>query len=1001
MWDRLSMIDRARYINLAVQNGVTDIGNIRETYNFYKEGGKKVGPTYNKQEKRWYGPDGKIIPYGRGYWSKAIQKYVMYGSDGSVTKYDPLSWARKKDADIVRHRKELEKKHAISYDNPIRITQNNRGGKDSNKDRGALVSQAQVDSTLKYTNLVGLPIEHGLGLAAQESTFNNNLDESRGPGMYYGSPTSGNRWTPEVTNDNKVSPVLMTSDWSYINDNPYRDYIATIEKLPEKEREQAALDGRRDMENKAKKFNINEPPLLHAMKKFKSGKYNPGDPNHTSDVIARGKNLMTSPEMLNMINHSSFNKTYDTGGNLNFPIPSLDEVVEWNMQQNPQILPEANLDTAPLYEAYNEAHPIELPTLTVQGKRPESSYQKAARALGESVKKVLGPNYESLIGPSRVANVNRHLGNPVFEPLNSLGSNVMEFQGPASVGLLNRMMPSQNIGFIRDLFSGKSGDELAQSFIMGNSGLVTEQYAQENPKTALGINLLGDVLFSYGLNKAVPTIKKGVKTTIKEINDLKDTYQYAKTRDLDTLQEYKDAMIDLAMKYIQKYGTPKNTTAGRIRGLAEELRNRDLEMKQVYLRDPEFKQFIEEGNMEQYFREAPEYAYFCYKEGLDPSLKETAAAFIKRQETSIRGVHDVPDDQIENSLTFSKNTKSSDKRGGDNLGTQGGLYTSNSGSLTGQSQAPSISNPEEMIDKIGNRFIKPINHVKEGSYGILAKLHTDFGIDPQLEPLEQIRQFKNKSLFWDVINAPAIEFAPEETPIPRLNLSKNTQYKRMPGGKVAKYSSEINPGYRIKQLDPSIKALVSPYFSPTTLERVLLTSLPEEKVAQIVESQRIPNTSLRTSRWSGVDFDYNDGAFLPYVPSNDFKTLLHYSRLRELGQNKVSNPYVEGLRTAMFDTTAGRIVDWKKLTAKKLDASLKLRNQVRKIKDVTTTAALASIPGSLGYMAYQDYKDRKQAAEAMKDFSDQELAELFNNTSQQSPEYEHIRDAYIYRISNK
>lgn len=34
-WDKLSMADRAKYIQLAVVNGVTDLDNIRSSYNSY------------------------------------------------------------------------------------------------------------------------------------------------------------------------------------------------------------------------------------------------------------------------------------------------------------------------------------------------------------------------------------------------------------------------------------------------------------------------------------------------------------------------------------------------------------------------------------------------------------------------------------------------------------------------------------------------------------------------------------------------------------------------------------------------------------------------------------------------------------------------------------------------------------------------------------------------------------------------------------------------------
>ena len=38
-WDKLSMADRAKYIKLAVENGITELAEIRKTYNSYAEGG--------------------------------------------------------------------------------------------------------------------------------------------------------------------------------------------------------------------------------------------------------------------------------------------------------------------------------------------------------------------------------------------------------------------------------------------------------------------------------------------------------------------------------------------------------------------------------------------------------------------------------------------------------------------------------------------------------------------------------------------------------------------------------------------------------------------------------------------------------------------------------------------------------------------------------------------------------------------------------------------------
>ena len=47
-WNKLSMTDRAAYIKLGIDNGITDLATIRDTYNKYAEGGKK--DSQNKSE---------------------------------------------------------------------------------------------------------------------------------------------------------------------------------------------------------------------------------------------------------------------------------------------------------------------------------------------------------------------------------------------------------------------------------------------------------------------------------------------------------------------------------------------------------------------------------------------------------------------------------------------------------------------------------------------------------------------------------------------------------------------------------------------------------------------------------------------------------------------------------------------------------------------------------------------------------------------------------------
>jgi len=255
------MSDRARYIKLGVQSGVFSLDKIKEIYNSYAGG----GPVYNEGKRRWYNSNGEQLAVGHGYWSEKAKKYVLYGTDGSVTKYGPIEWAKKKRDDTIRTRKRLEREYAIPVANRVSLTQNN-SGKDNNKDRGASVSQNQVDSILKYAKLTGVPTYEALGLYAQESTFNNA--DSRTPGLFYDRDLPNGKWAPEYIESlkNTVSPVLMGSTWSYINDNPYNDYIATLEKIKNpRQREIRAIEGRKYMERQAKRFNVTEPPLQSAL----------------------------------------------------------------------------------------------------------------------------------------------------------------------------------------------------------------------------------------------------------------------------------------------------------------------------------------------------------------------------------------------------------------------------------------------------------------------------------------------------------------------------------------------------------------------------------------------------------------------------------------------------------------------------------------------------------------------------------------------------------------
>jgi hypothetical protein len=50
MWNKLSMADRAKYIQMGIQSGITDLSTIRKAYNTYAEGGYL---DWLEHVKRW------------------------------------------------------------------------------------------------------------------------------------------------------------------------------------------------------------------------------------------------------------------------------------------------------------------------------------------------------------------------------------------------------------------------------------------------------------------------------------------------------------------------------------------------------------------------------------------------------------------------------------------------------------------------------------------------------------------------------------------------------------------------------------------------------------------------------------------------------------------------------------------------------------------------------------------------------------------------------------
>ena len=179
---------------------------------------------YDKKRKHWIDENGDAMRYGYGRWDKNLKQMLQYNSDGTITHYSKKEWEDKQEKlmrsraqKLTEKRKQAERKYFIPYikDKSITISGNN-------EDRGAVISTNMLDSIAKYSRQAGIPFKDGLGLVAQESTLGNA--PNRGIGYQFRHSNSNGTWSPKRSNYNGWSPVLITSDWNYIDRNPYSDY---------------------------------------------------------------------------------------------------------------------------------------------------------------------------------------------------------------------------------------------------------------------------------------------------------------------------------------------------------------------------------------------------------------------------------------------------------------------------------------------------------------------------------------------------------------------------------------------------------------------------------------------------------------------------------------------------------------------------------------------------------------------------------------------------------
>lgn len=305
--------------------------------------------------------------------------------------------------------------------------------------------------------------------------------------------------------------------------------------------------------------------------------------------------------------------------------------------------------------------------------------------------------------------------------------------------------PSNVIGSIRD--SKNASDFLKHYMMQDTGGFVNTKWAKEHPYLSLGINTIGDIGLGIGTNKAVDILRhpmdygkygyklnklykkaglldRGEYKTIQEnYEKLLDYFTGKRPYDEGALDfDYKTKIMhnaehvnpDIFYRYV--YPSKREKTNFNLAYLKKATNNVFTEMTAPIHYG--FKKGDDIKAYEDLMNHNPEYYTFLKETNLPWNKQSTVDKFLKRQQTSLRGVYADDKETAKNYLT----TILGVRKGGDRLDTHGGLYTSNSTGI-----ADAFKNPDNGI-----------------SNGYIGKLVYDFDIDKTKPIADQLRQARMK-----------------------------------------------------------------------------------------------------------------------------------------------------------------------------------------------------------------------------------------------------------------
>ena len=331
-----------------------------------------------------------------------------------------------------------------------------------------------------------------------------------------------------------------------------------------------------------------------------------------------------------------------------------------------------------------------------------------------------------------------------FDPMGTVN-----FINAAGAPILNAN-PSNVVGSIRD--SKNASDFLKHYMMQDTGGFVNTKWAKEHPYLSLGINTIGDIGLGIGTNKAVDILrhpleygkygyklnklykKAGLlnrgeyKTAQENYEKLLDYYVGNRPYDEGALDFAYDVKVknnaerknpDIFYNYVFPSKGERAEFSRAYRKKATD--NVFTEMHTPIRYGFDFGKSNDVKTYDDLMNHNPEYYEFLKETNLPWNEQSTVDAFLKRQQTSLRGVYTSNDDSDDIAKKYLTELQAK-RKGGDRLDTNGGLYTSNS---TG----------------IANAFKNPTDGVSEGYIG---KLYYDFGINRHKPIAEQLRKARSK-----------------------------------------------------------------------------------------------------------------------------------------------------------------------------------------------------------------------------------------------------------------